>query len=109
MPEETHGRIPQTDELGRTPSAASLGTGSLNELDFGSLSVRWTVVSRAFRISDAVGTLPRCEYPGGWLWAMPRSGLTLLPRGPLRRCPASDSSAGSLGVARRPPGAGAAS
>ena len=27
-------------------------------------------------------TLPRCEYPGEWLWATPRSGLTLLPRGP---------------------------
>src|SRR5215203_906618 len=24
--------------------------------------------------------LPRCEYPGGWLWATLRSGLTLLPR-----------------------------
>ena len=50
--------------------------------------------------------LPRCEYPGGWLWAMPRTGLTLLPRGPYR-CLASDLSAGSLSVARRPPGAGA--
>jgi hypothetical protein len=52
--------------------------------------------------------LPRCEYPGEWLWATPRSGLTLLPRGP-QGCLASDSSAGRLGVARRPPEAGAAS
>src|SRR5918994_7686210 len=52
--------------------------------------------------------LPRCEYPGGWLWATPRSGLTLLPRGP-SRCLGSDSSAGHPGVARRPPGSGAAS
>src|SRR5215212_4926734 len=28
--------------------------------------------------------LPRCEYPGGWLWATPRSGLTLLPREPTK-------------------------
>src|SRR5215203_1861468 len=49
--------------------------------------------------------LPGCEYPGEWLWAMPRSGLTLLPRGLLRRCLLSDSSAGLLvlGVALRPP------
>src|ERR687889_679479 len=53
--------------------------------------------------------LPRCEYPGEWLWATPRSGLTLLPRGPQQRCLASDSSAGHPGVARRPPGTGAAS
>jgi predicted nuclease with RNAse H fold len=26
--------------------------------------------------------LPRCEYPREWLWATPRSGLTLLPREP---------------------------
>src|SRR5215203_913030 len=52
--------------------------------------------------------LPRCEYPGGWLWATPRGGLTLIPREP-KVCLASDSSAGSPGVARRPPGAGAAS
>src|SRR5215211_9557022 len=49
-----------------------------------------------------------CEYPGGWLWATPRSGLTLLLRGP-EGCLASDSSAEHPGVARRPPGAGAAS
>ena len=36
--------------------------------------------------------LPRCEYPGEWLWATPRSGLTLLPRGPK----------GALQVTRRP-------
>jgi hypothetical protein len=30
--------------------------------------------------------LPRCEYPGEWLWAMPRTGLTLLPRGPKVPC-----------------------
>jgi hypothetical protein len=36
--------------------------------------------------------LPRCEYPGGWLWATLRSGLTLLPRGPK----------GALQVTRRP-------
>src|SRR5919112_253849 len=24
--------------------------------------------------------------PGGWLWAKPRSGLTLLPRGPMVPC-----------------------
>src|SRR5215203_59655 len=52
--------------------------------------------------------LPGCEYPGGWLWATLRSGLTLLPRGP-QGCLASDSSAGHLGVALRPPGTGAAS
>src|SRR5215203_782706 len=28
--------------------------------------------------------LLRCEYPGGWLWATPRSGLTLLPREPTK-------------------------
>jgi hypothetical protein len=27
-------------------------------------------------------SLPRCEYPGGWLWATPRSGLPLFPGGP---------------------------
>src|ERR671913_996223 len=47
--------------------------------------------------------LPRCEYPGEWLWATPRCGLTLFHAG--RRCLASDSSAGRLGVAQRhPPG-----
>ena len=29
-------------------------------------------------LSDAVGPLLGCEYPGEWLWATPRSGLTLL-------------------------------
>src|SRR5215218_10494418 len=52
--------------------------------------------------------LPRCEYPGEWPWAASRTGLTLFPRGP-NRCLGSDPSAGGLGVARRPPGAGAAS
>jgi hypothetical protein len=28
--------------------------------------------------------LPRCEYPGVWLWATPRTGLTLLPREPTK-------------------------
>ena len=50
--------------------------------------------------------IPRCEYPGEWLWAAPRTGLTLIPRGP-NRCLASDSSVGLLGVVQRPPGAGA--
>ena len=44
--------------------------------------------------------LPPCEYPGEWLWATPRSGLILFHAG--RRCLASDSSAGQLGVALRP-------
>src|SRR5215212_10174339 len=52
--------------------------------------------------------LPRCEYPGEWPWAASRTGLTLLPRGP-QGCLGSDSSAGGLGVALRPPGTGAAS
>jgi hypothetical protein len=26
--------------------------------------------------------LPGCEYPGEWLWATPRTGLTLLPGEP---------------------------
>src|SRR5215213_2262078 len=52
MPEGTRGRIPQTDEFGRTPFAASLGTGSHNDLDFGSLCVRRTVVRRASRIAS---------------------------------------------------------
>ena len=37
--------------------------------------------------------LPRCEYPGEWLRAKPRGGLTLLPRGPNK---------GALQVTRRP-------
>jgi hypothetical protein len=30
--------------------------------------------------------LPRCEYPGEWLWATSRSGLTLLTREPKVPC-----------------------
>jgi hypothetical protein len=51
--------------------------------------------------------LPRCEYHEEWLWATPRTGLTPFHVG--QKCLASDSSAGRLGVALRPPGAGAAS
>ena len=36
--------------------------------------------------------LPRCEYHGEWLWATPRSGLTLFHVGPK----------GALRVTRRP-------
>jgi hypothetical protein len=50
--------------------------------------------------------LPVCEYPGEWLWATPRTGLTLLPGEP-KMCLGSDSSTAHLGVAQRPPGAGA--
>src|SRR5215208_4590711 len=46
--------------------------------------------------------IPRCEYPGGWLWATPRGGLTLIPR-EAKVCLASDSSAGSPGVAHGHP------
>ena len=62
---------------------------------------------RARRFSTGC-LIPRCEYPGEWLWATPRTGLTLLPRGP-QGCLPSDSSAGHLGAAQQPPGTGAAS
>jgi hypothetical protein len=41
------------------------------------------------------------EYPGEWLWATSRTGLTLLLGEP--KMPCSDSSTGLLGVAQRPP------
>jgi hypothetical protein len=48
-----------------------------------------------------------CEYPGEWLWATPRTGLTLLLGEP-QRCLASDTSAGHTLVSPNGhPGAGA--
>ncbi|MDQ2671473.1 MAG: ester cyclase [Actinomycetota bacterium] len=64
-------------QLGLVPSRSGVPRGQASE---GSLA--------SWRVS-----LPRCEYPGEWLRATPRSGLTLLPRGP-KRCLASDSSLG---------------
>ena len=83
MPEETHGCIPQTDEFGRTPFAASHGTGSHNDLDFGSLCVRRTVVRRAFHIASKPELLRKPLGRGsrspGPETAQDRESPTLLP------------------------------
>src|SRR5829696_7330244 len=70
------------------------------------------IASRRQSMQDCACELRRtpllgCEYPGEWLWATPRTGLTLLlgePKVPWKF--RSDSSAAHLGVAQRPPGAG---
>jgi hypothetical protein len=81
---------------------SAFGPGAMLSRVFGSNGA-WLMQDRANELRRT--PLPRCEYPGEWLWATPRSGLTLfhVGQGALRVTRRPDT----LVVALRPPRAGA--